>query len=233
MLHFHPATRSMLIRLACCALLLTGARADATSVTLHANAFPRSGFSRADVAAAIAAGAAQPTQVSGMIDGRGYFTVTTPYAGWGGHGGRNGKKSSSGSTTWTLRVAQETPAELLGEVFLVILGRDRSDPMNYKREKIGLEIDTSLPWLLLENETRPGMFHIAYALGAVEPGGTYQIPIEYRVAGKLKKKRGKYWLPQFSVAFLARPAAVLPEPAPLALLAAAAAMGWLVGRRAS
>jgi hypothetical protein len=124
------------------------------------------------------------------------------------------------------------PAELLGEVFLVILGHDRNAP-KYKSKKVGLEISTSLPWLLLENESRPGLFHVAYALGTLEPGGTYEIPIEYRVAGKLKKKRGKYWLPRFSVAFWTRPAAVVPEPGPLALLAAAAATRWLVGRRAS
>lgn len=231
MLHLHPATR-WLARSVLLALLLAGTAASALPVTLFANAKARSGFARADVAAAISAGAPRPIPVSGMIGGQGSMRLTTPDV-IAGLQGRHKKKPVSVTSTWTLQIAPEMPAELLGEVFLVILGHDRNDPSKYKSKKVGLEISTSLPWLLLENESRPGLFHVAYALGTLEPGGTYEIPIEYRVAGKLKKKRGKYRLPRFSVAFLARPAAVVPEPGPLALLAAAAATGWLARSRRS
>jgi hypothetical protein len=130
-------------------------------------------------------------------------------------------KTGRVTSTWTVRIAPETPAELLGEVFLVILGPDRNDPKKHKSKKAWLEMSASLPWRVLENETRPGTFYVAFALGALEPGGTYQIPVEYRLS-KLKKKRGLYWFPRYQVAFAAQPA-VLPEPGSLALLAAGAA----------
>jgi hypothetical protein len=174
-------------------------------------------------------GASLPSALSGMpVLDAAYVSLTAPpgvarVPRWRG-------KPVRVSSTWTLRIAPETPAELLGEVFLVILGPDRKGPLKHKSKQAWLEVSSGLPWLLLENETRPGTFYVAFALGALEPGGTYPIPIEYRMK-KLEKKRGMVWFPRYQIAFAARPPAV-PEPGPLALLAAAAA-GLVLRLRAS
>lgn len=203
MLHVHPVTRW----LASCLLVagvLCGPAAGALPLT----------------------GPSLPTALSGMpVLDEAWVSLSAPpgvarVPRWRG-------KPVRVTSTWTLRIAPETPAELLGEVFLVILGPDGNDPMKPKNKQAWLEVSPSLPWLLLENETRPGTFHVAYALGALEPGGTYQIPVEYRMT-RLEKKRGLYWFPRYQIAFAARPAAPLPEPGLLALLAAAA--GGLVLR---
>lgn len=212
-------------------LLLCASAASALPVTLYADRNAISGFDPLDVAAAIQQGAAEPIPVSGLIGGQEYFSVTTP-DGIPGVKGKNRKKPSMGTSTWTLHIAEETPAELLGDFFLVILGHDRHDPMKYKTKKVGLEVSTSLPWLLVENESAPGMVHLAFSLGDLEAGGTYEIPIEYRLAGKLKKKHGEYIFPRYAIAFLSAPL-VVPEPGTLALLGAALAAAWAARKRAS
>jgi hypothetical protein len=215
-----------------CLLLCAGA-ASALPVTLYADRKAVSGFDPLDVAAAIQQGAAEPIPVSGMIGGQGYFTLTTPDGIPGAHG-KNRKKPTVGTSTWTLYVSPETPAELLGNFFLVILGHDRQDPLKYKTKKVGLEISTTLPWLLVENAAAPGMVHLAFSLGDLEPGGSYEIPIEYRFAGKLKKRKGEYIFPRYAVAYLAEPLVVpVPEPGTLALFVAALAAGCAARKRAS
>ncbi len=207
MLHVHPAIRWLKSCLLV-ALVLAGLAATAGATSIRPDS--RSG----------SAGPSLPTALSGMpVLAEAYVSLSAPpgvvrVPRWRG-------KTARVTSTWTLRIAPETPAELLGEVFLVILGPDRNDPMKHKSKKAWLEMSASLPWRVLENETRPGTFYVAFALGALEPGGTYQIPIEYRLS-KLEKKRGLYWFPRYQVAFAARPAAPLPEAGSLVLLALAA-----------
>jgi hypothetical protein len=215
MLHVHPAIHWLKGCLLVALLLLgSAATAGATSIRTDARSGP--------------AGPSLPTAVSGMpVLDAAYVSLSAPHGvarvpRWRG-------KTALVSSTWTLRIAPETPAELLGEVFLVILGPDGNDRVKRSHKKAWLEMSASLPWLLLENETRPGTFHVAYALGALEPGGTYQIPVEYRVK-KLAKKRGMYWFPRYQIAFAARPPAV-PEPGSLALFAAV--LGLLLRLRPS
>jgi hypothetical protein len=211
--------------------LVSAAPASALPVTLYADPKASSGFDSRDVAAAIRLGAAEPSPVTGLIGGQGYFHVTTP-DGIPGVKGRSRKKPSKGTSSWTLHVAEDAPAELLGDFHLVILGHDRRDPMKYKAKRVGLEISTTLPWSLVSNEAAPGMSHLAFRLGDLEAGGTYEIPIEYRYAGKLKKRRGEYIFPRYAIAFLASPL-VVPEPSVLALLGGALVAGLLARRRAS
>jgi hypothetical protein len=214
-------------------LLLCANAANALSVSLYADRNAISGFDPRDVAMAVQLGMAEPIPVSGMIGGEGYFRVTTP-DGIPGVQGKSRRKPAMGWSTWTLRIAPETPAELLDNFYLVILGHDRDDPMKYKTKKVGLQVPTSLPWLLVENASAPGMIHLAYSLGDVVAGGVYEIPIEYRYAGKLKKRKGEYIFPRYQIAFLSLPANTpVPEPGTLALLGAALAAGWVAGRRAS
>jgi hypothetical protein len=64
--------------------------------------------------------------------------------------------------------------------------------------------------------------YLAYHLGDLEAGQHYEIPIEYRVGQKLKKRKGVYLFPRYSVAYLS-----LPEPSTLVLglVGAAFALG--------
>jgi len=211
-------------------LLVCAAPASALPVTLYADRKAVSGFDPKDVAFALELGAAEPLRVSGLIGGESYFHVTTP-DGIPGVKGKSRKKPSMGTSTWTLHVAADTPDALLGDFLLVILGHDRRDPMKYKTKKVGLEVATELPWLLVSNEAVPGMTHLAFRLGDLEAGHTYEIPIEYRYAGKLKRRDGEYLFPRYEVAFLSAPLGV-PEPGALAWLGAAAALGLAAARRA-
>jgi hypothetical protein len=214
-------------------LLLCASPASALPVTLYADRDAISGFDAQDVAAAIQLGMAEPIAVSGLIGGEQYFSITTKDGIPGVHGWSR-RRPTRGISTWTLRIAPETPAELLDDFFLVILGHDRNHPMRYPTRKVGLRIDTSSPWRLFENAAAPGMIHLAYALGDVEAGGVYTIPIEYRFAGRPRMAFGDYMFPRYSIAFLSPPSNTpVPEPSTLALLGAALAAGWVLRRRAS
>ena len=189
--------------------LLLAAAADATPVTLYANATPSTGWDPADVATTLAAGAHAPTPVIGLGDGFGYFHITTPN-GIPGVKGKSKKQPARGTSTWTLWVAPETPAELLQNFCVVILGHDPNDPRKYKSKNAGLQIDTDLPWRLVT--PGGGVTYLAYQLGDLEAGQSYGIPIEYRVGQKLKKRHGVYLFPRYTVAYLS-----LPEPSALVL----------------
>jgi hypothetical protein len=208
-------------RAAACGLLfavLLTASAHALPVTLHATG--SSGFDPADVAEALAAGAGAPIRVAGLGDGAGYFHVTAPNRMKGEHK----RKPSRGTATWTLHVSSETPTDLLQNFCLVILGHDPNDPRKYKTGQVGLQIDTRLPWLFVTPEAG-GPTYLAYALGDLEAGRRYEIPIEHRVGQQLeRKKRGAYGLPRYAVAYLS-----LPEPS--TLLLGLAAVGWSLRAR--
>lgn len=185
--------------------LLLAASASALPVTLYANGTRGTGFDPADVAAALAAGARAPTLVDGLGDGAGYFSVTTPNN-IRGVKGKSKRKPSRGTSTWTLHVSPETPADLLQNFCLVILGHDPNDPRKYKTRNVGLQVGTDLPWRLVTPQAG-GPSYLAYQLGDLEAGQSYEIPIEYRVGQKLKKKKGVFIFPRYSVAYLS-----LPEP---------------------
>jgi hypothetical protein len=190
-------------------ILLT-ASAHALPVTLYANGSASTGFDPADVAAALAAGASAPTPVVGLGDGDGYFSITTP-DGIPGVKGKSKDNPSRGTSTWTLHVSPETPADLLQNFCVVILGHDPNDPRKYQTKNVGLEISTDLPWRLV-TPLAGGATYLAYQLGELEAGESYEIPIEYRVGQKLEKKKGVSIFPRYAVAYLS-----LPEPSTLVL----------------
>ncbi len=208
-------------------LLLSGiaGSADALPVTVYADGTTDYGFDPADVGAANAAGAAAPTPVDGLGDGEGYFDVTTP-DGIPGVKGKNKSNPSRGSSIWTLTVDDETPADLLQNFCLVILGHDPNDPLSYKTGNVGLQIDTNIPWVLVEPDDG-GTTYVAFLLGNLEAGGSYEIPIEYRVGQKLKKKNGVNVFPRYAIAYLSVP---LPEPSTF-VLGVGAAVFALAARR--
>jgi len=189
--------------------LLLAASADALPITLYANRDASSGFDPADVARAVGAGAGAPTQVDGLSDGDGYFHVSAAN-GFQGVKGKSKRKPSRGTSRWTLHVAPETPEELLQNFCLVILGHAPDDPL-YKTKNVGLQIDTDLPWQLV-TPWAGGPTYLAYRLGELEAGHSYEIPIEYRVGQRLEKKKGVFIFPRYAVAYLS-----LPEPSTLVL----------------
>ncbi len=200
--------------------------ASALPVILYADGTTSYGFDPADVAAAIDAGSAEPTSLSDLGNGFGYFDVSTP-TGIPGVKGKNKSNPSKGSSIWTLTVDEATPAELLQNFCLVILGHDPNDPFSYKTENVGLQIDTDVPWVLVTPEDG-GPTYLAFLLGDLEAGGTYEIPIEYRVGQRLKKKHGVHIFPRYSIAYHSVP---LPEPSTLVLGLGSLAIAAVAARR--
>lgn len=207
--------------------------AAALPVTVYADGTTDYGFDPNDVAAAIALGADEPTTVEGLDDGLPYFSVTTPN-GIPGVKGKDKENPSQGSSIWTLHVDAQTPEALLEDFALVILGHDPNDPISkYKTENVGLEIDTEVPWLFVTPEGEDPIY-VAYLLGDLVAGESYDIPIEYRVAQKLKKTKNDagekvFMFPRYAYAVVQ---VSVPEPSTFALLALGAASLGLAARRA-
>lgn len=207
-------------------LLLGAIAAQATPVTLYADGDMVAGFDADDVANAIAAGFDEPTTVSGLIGGAGIFNVVTP-DGIPGTQGSSKADPSTGTSTWTLQIADDAPQDLLQNFFLVILGHDQNDPQPYLTENVGLEVETGSPWTLFRNAVAPDQIYLAYFLGDLDPLIDYQIPIEYRVGQALFVEQNKFIFPRYTIAFLAS----VPEPSSWMLLTAALAGLWMAGTR--
>lgn len=211
--------------------------AAALPVTIYADGATSYGFDPADISAAIAAGASEPTEVDGLSGGIPYITITTP-DGISGVKGKNKASPSLGTSVWTIHIAPQTPAELLEDFALVILGHDPNDPIGkYQTGNVGLEIDTELPWLFVTPEGEDPIY-VAYRLGDLEAGGSYDVPIEYRVGQKLVKVKGKgpsgeklYRFPRYAYAIVSIPS-VVPEPSVLALLLLGVVSARMAARRA-
>ena len=206
--------------------VLFAASAAALPITLYVDATASTGFEPADVARAVAAGAGAPAVVVGLGDGDGYFHLTTPN-GISRAKGKSKKKPLRSTSTWTLHVAPETPTDLLQEFCVVILGHSPNDPFEYKTENVGLAIESDLPWRLV-TPWEGGPTYLAYPLGDLAAGRSYEIPIEYkyRLGQKLEKKKGVYYFPLFSVAYLS-----LPEPSTWVLGLAGVAFAVRARRR--
>ena len=207
--------------------------AAALPVTVYADGTTDFGFDPADVAAAIAAGADEPTTVEGLDDGLPFITVTTPN-GIPGVKGKDKTNPSMGSSIWTIHVDAQTPEALLQDFALVILGHDPNDPISkYKTENVGLEIDTEVPWLFVTPEGEDPIY-VAYLLGDLVAGESYDIPIEYRVGQKLKKTKNDagekvFTFPRYAYAVVSIES--VPEPSTLALFALGAASAAFAKRR--
>jgi PEP-CTERM motif len=204
--------------------------AAATPVTVYADATGPYGFDPADVATAAAAGTPGPTLITGLGDGNGFFDITTPN-GIPGQKGKNKSAPSKGSSTWTLHIDAQTPQSLLQGLSVVILGHSTAEPIKkYRRGNVGLEIETTEPWRWVKSDAN-GPSYLAYFLGDLEAGESYEIPIEYRLGQKLKKVKGVYMFPLYAVAYVKE--TQVPEPATLALLGLVGAVLARAGRRSS
>jgi hypothetical protein len=218
--------------------------AAAVPVSVYADGSSDFGFDPDDVAAAIGAGAHAPTAIGPLDDGSPWLRITTP-TGISGSKGKSKAKPSKGSSTWTLHIDAAAPEQELANVALVILGHDPNDPVRgYRTENVGLTVDTSLPWMFVTpgvttlSSSEPaasGPVYVAYLLGDLKPGQSYQIPVDYLLGQKLKKGKklggkGKaYLFPRYTYAVVSLS---LPEPGTLALLALAALAVGVGTRRA-
>lgn len=209
------------------------APAAATPVSVYADGSTSYGFDADDVDAAIDAGATGPIVVSGLTGGTGWLDVTTPI-GISGFNGTDASNPSEGDSIWTVHIDTDAPAELLEDFALVILGHDPNDPIaSYQTGNVGLEIDTELPWLFVSPEGFEEFVYIAYLLGDVQAGQSYQIPIHYLVAqalveGTNEQDETVFMFPRYTYAAVS--GLNVPEPSTLALLLVGVGAAFVAGR---
>jgi hypothetical protein len=239
MLLSNSVMRAAVLGLLAC--LTSALPAAAIPVDVYADGTTDFGFDPNDVAAAIGAGANDPEDVDGLNGGIPWLTITTPDS-INASKGKSRENPSTGSSTWTLHIAANAPAAALEDFALVILGHDPNDPISkYKSENVGLTIDTNLPWQFVTPDGvsatgtgGSGPVYVAYLLGDLEAGQSYEIPIEYLLAQKLKKGKNAagekvFMFPRYSYAVVS---GVVPEPSTLALLALGALAAGAAARRA-
>ena len=221
---------SLRARFAGAALLALGLALPAAGAPLQMWLQPNGsfGFSSQSTSAASAAGVISLPDSTFFSNSSGQrISVTTPPS----IRGTSFKKASftrpsNGTSTWTVTALDRDYQDL----WIVIQGHDPNDPLaRYydQNHKIGLVIDpaTDPNWALVRPAGTPGVTYLAYHVGDLEQGDSFDVPISYVVAKALKvvnKKKRLCVFPQYRVNFLEL--AVVPEPLTLSLLAASGAL---------
>jgi hypothetical protein len=130
---------------------------------------------------------------------------------------------STGTSTWTVTAVDRA----YNDLWIVIQGHEYNnfqggpnDPYYTQNERIGLIVDPADPnWALVRPEADPGVTYLAYFVGDLAQGGSFDVPISYAVAQALKVVQNNPQLcefPQYHVNFLEL---AVPEPVVTALLA--------------
>jgi hypothetical protein len=236
------AVRAVALGLLAC--FAGAAPATALPVAVYGDGETGFGFDPDDVSAAIGAGAAPPAAVD-LSGNTPWLTITTPDSLNNATRGKNKDNPSQGESTWTLHIAPNAPVDALEDFVFVILGHDPTDPIGkYKSENVGLTIDTELPWMFVTPDgvgaTGTGGGSAPVYVGfhfddELQPGGSYEIEVDYLLAQKLKKGKNAqgekvFFFPRYSYAVVSGVPA--PEPSTLALLALGAlAVGGAASRR--
>lgn len=127
---------------------------------------------------------------------------------------------STGQSTWTVTAVDRDYQDL----WIVIQGHSPNDAnakYYQKHANIGLIVDPSDPnWKTVSPSGTPGVTYLAYFVGDLVKGDSFDVPISYAVAKALKRIRKDpnfCVFPQYRVNFLEL--AVVPEPVVLSLLA--------------
>ncbi|HEU4428465.1 MAG TPA: PEP-CTERM sorting domain-containing protein [Myxococcota bacterium] len=190
------------------------------------------GFDAATTGAASAAGVGSlPDSLffSNPASGPARITITTPSP-IQGNSVQNASfaNPSTGSSTWTV-AAQDRAYQ---DLWIVIQGHDPNDPnASYydENDRIGLRIDSADPnWRLVgpADPSFPDVTYLAYFVGDLAQGASFDVPISYVVAKALRMVPNTtpqlHEFPQYRVNFVEL--AVVPEPAALSLLALGGAL---------
>ncbi|MBM4384592.1 MAG: PEP-CTERM sorting domain-containing protein [Deltaproteobacteria bacterium] len=182
------------------------------------------GFDAASSGAASGAGIeflVDSTFFSNPSPGSPRVTITTPSP-IPGHSVQGATKAnpSTGDSTWTVRAVDRAYQDL----WIVIQGHDPNDSnaSHYNdNSRIGLVIDPTDPnWALVHPTGFPNVTYLAYYVGDLAQGASFDVPISYAVAMALKVVQTNPLLcvfPQYRVNFLEL--AQVPEPAVISLLA--------------
>ena len=185
------------------------------------------GFGAASVGAASAAGVGSlPDSLffSNPSSGSPRITITTPSP-IQGTSVQNASLAnpSTGTSTWTVTALDRAYQDL----WIVIQGHEPGDPnASYYNEnhRIGLQIDAADPsWRLIgpADPNYPDVTYLAYFVGDLAQGASFDVPISYVVAKALKVVPNTNprlcAFPQYRVNFLEL--AVVPEPVAISLLA--------------
>lgn len=190
------------------------------------------GFDAASTSAASAAGVGSlpdSTFFSNPAAGAPRITITTPSPIQGNSvQGASFANPSTGTSTWTV-TAQDRAYQ---DLWIVIQGHEPNDPnASYYDEnhRIGLQIDSDDPNWALVGPADPGfpdVTYLAYFVGDLAQGASFDVPISYLVAKALRVVPNTNpqlcEFPQYRVNFLEH--AVVPEPAVLSLLALGGAL---------
>jgi hypothetical protein len=232
------SSRKVYAAAALAALLAAPAAAAPLKMWLQPNG--SFGFDAASTTAAIGAGVAtlpDSTFFSNPSGGAPLITVTTPSP-IPGTSVNNATFSnpSTGTSTWTVGAQDRAYTDL----WLVIQGHEYNnvqggptDSYYTQNHKIGLRIDPSDPrWAIVHPTGFPTVSYLAYFVGDLAQGETFDVPIEYVVAKALKvvsTNPTEYQFPKYHVNFVEL--AVVPEPSLLALLAAGGALLAIRKRR--
>jgi hypothetical protein len=217
--------RRLLAAAGCAAAVALAAPALAAPLTLWLE--PSAGIGLDSAAASAAQGAGLsllPDSTFFSNTGATHLTVTTPPSipKSDVHFVKKPKKSDPivGHSTWTVTAVDRAYSDL----WIVIQGHDPNDPnAAYYRDssKIGLVVDPAdTRWALVHPAGSPGVTYLAYFVGDLVQGGSYDVPISYAVAKALKLVKGSKpklcLFPQYRVNFLEL---AVPEPVAIGLLA--------------
>ncbi len=215
-------------------LLFVGSLAQATPVTLWAST--SWGWQSPGIASLQAAGVLQlPDQAvfttNSGLNLQGSISVTTPPRIRGVNLAKASfANPSRGSSIWTITANDQSYQDL----WIVLAGHDITGDKNgpngnrfYRTPKAGLLVDSSDSNWAVVRPTGSPVSYLAYRVGDLAQGQSFQLPIQYRVAQGLYKQGRKFLFPQYRVAFLSL---AVPEPSTLVLLLGAG-IAFVASRR--